>query len=142
MKKNTQELFNEIINSDSPEKYFAKNKNELRGMSLSLFLQSMLEKYGLKKSEVLRKAGQDGSNYGYEIFRNDDKVPSRDWLLSLCIAFPFSIEETQYALRCAGLSELYPRDKRDTYIIYALNNGMSVEDINEILEMHALKTIG
>lgn len=141
MKKKTEELINEIKTAKSVEEYFAANEKEFVNLSLSAFLSSKLEERKIKKSDLFRRAGQEGSNYGYELFRNDDKAPSRNILISICLAFPLSIEDTQMALRCAGLSLLYPRDERDAYILYAIKKKMKVEDLDEILEEHGMETI-
>lgn len=138
--KSTDELMHEILDSEQPDYFFQENQDEFRDLSLSAFLKSMLQSYGVTKAELFRKAGQSGSNYAYELFRNDKKAPSRDILLTLCLAFPMTIEETQTALRCAGLSVLYPRDKRDAYIMFALKNKMSIEALDELLEKQCLKT--
>lgn len=141
MKKYTEELMNEIMHNEQPEAFFEENKEEFCQLSLSEYLRSMLQKYGIKKAEVFRRAGQEGSNYGYELFQNDKKVPSRDILLTLCLAFPLTVEETQKALRCAGLALLYPRDCRDVYIMFALKNKMSVDKLDELLDEHGIRTL-
>jgi hypothetical protein len=44
-----------------------------------------------------------------------------------------NLEETQRLLKIGGGSALYPRNKRDSVIIYAINNAYSVLDCDEIL---------
>lgn len=134
--KKTEELINEIKNTENVGSFIAENRNELLDMSLSAYLNEMLKKYGVKKSDLFRRAGQDGSTYGYELFRSDAKVPSRDILLSLCLAFPLEVEEVQKALRCAGLATLYPRNARDAYIIYAFEKKLTIEQLDELLGKH------
>ena len=141
MKKSTEELFQEIQMCDCAENYLEENKEEMCRISLSAYLQLMLQKYGLKKSALFRRAGQEGSNYGYELFRNDLKSPSRDILIAICLAFPLTIEETQTALRYAGLAALYPRNIRDAYIMFALKNKMTVDALDEILEEQGSQTL-
>ncbi|MCQ2539035.1 MAG: hypothetical protein MJ114_01165 [Acetatifactor sp.] len=139
MSKTTEELMNEIRDEESIEKYLSENAGELRTLSLSEYLNSMLEKYHVKKADLFRKAGLVGSNYGYELFQNDKKIPSRDILLSICVAFPMSIDEAQYALRCGGHSVLYARDERDAYILYGLKKKLGVDSVNELLTENGLK---
>lgn len=141
MNKSTEELLNEIVQCEEQSRFFEENKNELCDLSLSVFLKQMVAKYNVKKAELFRKAGQEGSNYGYELFRNDKKVPSRDILIGICLAFPLSIEETQMALRCAGLATLYPRDRRDAYILFAIKNKIGIDELDEILEANKLATL-
>ncbi len=140
-KKTTTELFNEIDENKCADAYLEANTEHFYNLSLSDFLKEMLEKYNMKKADLFRRAGLVGSNYAYEIFRDDKKTPSRDVILRLALAFPLNLEETQHALRCAGESPLYPRDKRDVYIIFALKNGQLPDALNDTLFEHGLNTL-
>lgn len=138
MRKNTEELINEIQNTKKSADYFIENKDELCDLSLSAYLQTMLEKYHIKRAELFRKAGMVGSNYGYEIFHGTKSTPSRDILIMICLAFPLTIEETQHALRCGKLALLYPRDKRDAYVLYALTHHLELDTLNDLLTQNGL----
>ncbi|MFR6495062.1 MAG: hypothetical protein ACLUOF_00475 [Ruminococcus sp.] len=52
-----------------------------------------------------------------------------------------NLDETQTALRIAKLALLYPKDKRDSILIYGIEHGKSVMDINELLYHHNLKCL-
>ena len=69
---------------------------------------------------------------GYQIF-SGVRNPSRDSLISICIAMELSINETQEILKVASFAELYPKSKRDSIIINGISNQKSVAQINEIL---------
>ena len=43
------------------------------------------------------------------------------------------IKETQYFLRAAQVPVLYPRNQRDCIILYGLEQGASVMELNETL---------
>jgi len=139
--KTTEELMNEIVEQGENGLFFEENQEEFKSLSLSAFLQKMLSKYHVVKADLFRRAGMVGNNYGYELFQSDKKRPSRDMLLSLCLAFPLSLEETQYALRCCGMAVLYPRDKRDAYILYGLVNQLSLDAINDLLVEKKLNSL-
>jgi len=111
----------------------SKNQEEMLNMSLSEYLRELLEKYQLDKSDVFRRAQMRDTNYGYELFRDDTKKPSRDKLIKICMGFPLTIEETQKVLRCGKVRPLYPRDKRDAYVLFALKNGQSLSCLNDVL---------
>lgn len=132
-KKTTAQLMNEIQEKEDIRDFHEENSGEFQDMSLSAYLQTLLKEKGIKRAEIFRKAGLVGSNYGYEIFQNDKKAPSRDILLMICIAFPLTIEETQQVLRRAGLAILYPRDLRDAYVLYGIKNRFCLEDLNALL---------
>ena len=139
--KTTEELFHEIEEEKSMQSFFQENKNEMKELSHSAYLQYLLEVHRLKKAELFRRAGLVGNNYGYELFRSDRKTPSRDILLRLSLAFPLNMEETQQLLRQAGLATLYPRDRRDAYVLFALNEKKSVDELNSLLLENGLKTL-
>ena len=140
--KTTEELLNDIKELDEPEQFLNKNKDELRKLSLSEYLQALLEQYQIKKSDLFRRTELIGNNYGYELFQNDRKKPSRDILLQICLAFPLTIEETQQVLRRAGWAILYPRDKRDALLLYALKKQLSIDEVNSMLCDKELTILG
>lgn len=139
MKKSTEQLMNELKNASDIEDFVNKNQNEMLDFSLSEYLRQLLEKYGLEKSDVFRRAKMTESNYGYELFRDDSKKASRDKLIQICVGFPLTIEETQEVLRYGKVRTLYPRDERDAYVLFAIKNGYDMAQLNDLLFAHGLK---
>lgn len=140
--KTTEELLHEIKNADTAQSYFQENGEEVTELSHSAYLRHLLEQHHVKKAELFRRAGLVGNNYGYELFRSDQKTPSRDILLRLSLAFPLTIEETQQLLRQAGLAILYPRDRRDAFVLFALKEKKSLDELNTLLIEKGLKALG
>ena len=139
MQKTTEVLINELKSTGNVDKFINDKIEELNELSLSAYLRELLEKYGVDKSEVFRRAGMSDNTYGYELFRNDEKKASRDKLIRICIGFPLTIEETQKVLRHGKVRPLYPRDQRDAYILFALNKGFTLEELNDLLYEHKLE---
>ncbi len=139
MQKSTEMLMNELKNTDEIEDFVTENMDEIHDFSLSEYLKSLLQKYGLEKSDVFKRAEMTDTNYGYELFRSDTKKASRDKLIRICIGFPLSIEETQNVLRYGKVRPLYPRDERDAYILFALNKKYTLSQLNDILYEHQLE---
>ncbi len=140
-KKTTEELTKEINFAKNVDDYIHKNKRELSDITLSEYLNKMLAKYNMTKSEVFKKAGMSDTNYGYEIFRGEKKNVSRDKLIQICIGFPLSYEEVQMVLRLGKMSILYPRNQRDVCIMFALKNGYDLYKLNELLFEHGERVI-
>ena len=140
-RKTTEELINEIRGTDSAESFISKNRDEFIDKTLSDHINRMMEKYGVKKSELFRKAGLDGNNYAYEVVRGDKKNPSRDVVLRLCLAIPCDLDEVQQALRFAGKAPLYPRNKRDVFIMFAIKNALLPEELNDKLNENGMKLL-
>ena len=76
----------------------------------------------------------------YHIF-DGTKNPSRDKLIQLALGFPLTLEETQKLLRLGGYAELYVRDSRDAFLMFALEKKYDLSEVNELLYKNQKKTI-
>ena len=128
--KNTEELENELASTGNLKNFFADNKSNLREFTLPQYLNYLLETKNLSKAEVVKKS-QLG-DYAYHIFAGR-KNTSRSKILALALAMELSFEECQHLLYYAGVKELYARDAWDDVIIYALQNHLSLNETNELL---------
>ncbi|MBP3568019.1 MAG: hypothetical protein J6K04_02525 [Lachnospiraceae bacterium] len=129
--KDTTLLQEELRKSGSLEKFEEENNSELCVQSVADYLNELLIKYNGKKTEITQRAGLD-EGYMYQIF-NGRRNAKRDKLLQLAFGFPLTIEETQRLLRLGGYGELYVRRKRDTYLMFALEKGYNVQQVNMLL---------
>lgn len=132
--KSTDELIHEIKVATDIEDYLQKNKDHLLRGSLSQHLQMLLLKKGLRKADVMR-GSLLGRAYLYQIF-SGEKIPARDKLIALAFGLRLSDEETQKMLKLSGNRELYARDGRDALLLYALQRGMTIMTVNELLLDH------
>lgn len=131
MKKSTDELLN-ILKNSSLDTYLKNNNGEMIENPICDYLTAIIDEKNLSKAEIIRNSYIQ-TNYAYQIF-SGLKVPSRDKLISLCFGLNLSIDEAQTLLKYAGYAQLYPRVKRDSIIISAMENGKSVIDCNIILD--------
>ena len=99
--------------------------------TISEYLYNVFAEKCLVKSRVFRKAEID-EIYGYQIF-SGKKNPSRNTLIAICIGARFTLNEIQSALKIAGYATLYSKSKRDSIIIFGINNSKEVCEINELL---------
>jgi len=133
MRKTTEQLMNELEKTQNIADFVVENQEEMSDMSLSEYLRQLLEKYQVEKSVIFRRAKMIESNYGYELFRDDNKKASRDKLIQICLGFPLTIDEAQEVLRRGKVRTLYPRDQRDAYVLFALKKGYDVDQLNDLL---------
>lgn len=129
--KDTGALMNELMKSNSIDIYFKDNANYMITEELHIYLQNLLNKLGLKKSEIIRNT-ELSEVYGYQIF-SGERTPSRDALLCVCIAMKLDIETTQNLLKISGYAPLYSKSMRDSIIVIGIQNKLSVYKINEAL---------
>lgn len=133
-RKTTNELLNELnaINTVASLNSFMENTARYKSdITFSTYMLNCLEKTGLTTPELIEKA-QIQRNYAYQIL-NGTKNPGRDKVISLCLAMTFSLEETQRALTIAHEAVLYPKNKRDSILIFSINKNLSVPETNELL---------
>lgn len=138
-KKDTNELMNELIKSDNTDEYCSKNAQFMVNDKISIYLNNILENKRLVKSKIIKKT-ELSEVQCYQIFDGRRK-PSRDSLLSICIAMELSLDETQQMLKTGGFAPLYPKNQRDVIIIKGIQNNLSVAQINEHLYDLDLPTI-
>ena len=139
-KKDTSKLQSELKHAKSAESFVQENQTELQVKSVAEYLNDMLIAYNLEKSDVVKRAGFVG-NYPYKIF-NGMKNASRDKLLQLAIGFPLKLEETQLLLRLGGHSQLYVRDQRDAFLMFALEKGYDIQKVNNLLYENKKEILG
>ena len=95
-------------------------------------MNRLLVKKNLQPTDIIRRSGLERS-YVYHIINGERKNPSQGKVIALCIAFELTVEQTQRLLRSWKLPVLYPRNQRDSIILYGISRKMSVMEINEHL---------
>lgn len=131
MQKSTQELLKALQSKQDIRSYLEENQKELLSDSLQQLLEELLEKKQLTKAKVIERGNLDRV-YAYQIFAGT-RSPSRDKLLQLCLGMQATVEEAQKLLRAAGQAQLYPRDRRDSILLFALHQQISVIEVNSLL---------
>ncbi|MFI3200121.1 MAG: XRE family transcriptional regulator [Eubacteriales bacterium] len=136
---NTDNLLNEIKNSKNISDYFNKNANEMHLCSFAEYLDQWLTKQRITKADVVRLSNLNKA-YVYQIF-SGKKHPSRDKVIALSFGLKLTLAESQVLLKQAGYRELYPRDPRDTLIIFSLSHSKSILETNDLLFDHNIKVL-
>ena len=74
-------------------------------------------------------------------FLNGKKQLSRDKLICICVTLKYDIKKTRHILRCIGKTDLYCKNRRDFEILNCLQQGKSLDEINEILQKNGLNAL-
>ena len=130
MSISTTELLNQLTKADDVKQFIDKYKSEFLALTCTEFLNELLVKNDLSLSAVVKRSGQ--SDYVYKVFRGERK-PSRDIMISIAVGMCLTLNEAQLLLRIAKLAALDPRDKRDSVIIYGINERLDAAEINDLL---------
>ena len=130
--KNTSELMNELTKEEvSIDEYLENNSDIISNADIKRHWHSLIEKSQLSSFDIINRS-EFAYAYYYEVI-GGKKIPSRDKVIRLILAMHLSLEDCQKTLRICGLSELYPRFRRDSIIIFAVTYGLTVYELNELL---------
>lgn len=140
MKKDTSKIVEELGLCPDFNTFYNENKEYMVSHSLSEMLGVLLEKKGLKKSQVIRDS-ELSEVYSYQIF-SGLRIPERKKLLCLAVGMRLNLDEVQTLLKCAGYSPLYVKIPFDSIIIYGICKNLSVVDINALLFEYNMETLG
>ena len=139
LKKSTDEMLGELLQANNIEQYMKENEAYFVDLQISEFLSEYITQKGLKKSAVIKEA-EISEIFGFQVL-SGVRNPSRNTLLSLCIAAKMTVDEVQATLKIAGFAPLYPKCKRDSVILLGIANGKGVCDINNELYEHSEETL-
>lgn len=140
MKKSTDELLNEIRSTDSIDSYLSDNAENISCKKVSEMLENILTEKGLVKSEVIARS-EVSQVYAYQIFSGVKEAPARDKVLSILIAMGLILDEVQSFLKLSGYPFLYAKNKRDSILIFCIENHKSVIETNNELYSHGEATL-
>ena len=130
-KVNTKEELKEYIASDDMNNF----------TSFAEYFNSLEKVRSRSKSSLIKGSGIDRT-YGYQLLDlTKGKHLSRDKVIALSISAGLDMKEMRRGLEIAGYSPLYPRDRRDSVIIFAVNSGMDVMKTNELLYEHGFENL-
>ena len=136
----TDRLISELTKTDNIEAFLRAHEGELVVSSFAEYITQLCKQKKTTVSKVLDKA-DIGVSFGYALFKGVRK-PSRDTVIKLAIAFGLNLDDAQKLLSAAGFGGLYPKIKRDAVIIYALQRGYSLFQIQDELSRQQLAELG
>lgn len=132
MAKRTDDLMQELNGQEFDlDRYFKENPSSFINVDIKNYWKEAIKKSGKTKSDIINKADLSYC-YFYDII-NGRKIPSKDKIIRIVLAMKLDLDDCQEALRISGKSALYPRIKRDSILIYAINKGYSVYETNDLL---------
>ncbi len=131
--KPTSELIHELLNMQPKQlnEFLHNNKKYLADEKRAFYyyVKDVVDEKGIKLKDLYISAGVN-EGYAGKIVRMEKHTKNRDFIIRLCLGGHFTWEETQRALKLYGMTELYPKNARDTAIIVAINN--RIYDVYEV----------
>ena len=133
MVKSTTDLLNQLAdNTCSIDDYLEENRSNMIILEAKAFWEDAIARSGMSKCNIINKADFNYC-YFYDIV-NGRKIASRDKVIRLILSMRLTTDDCQEALRISGRSALYPRVRRDALLIYGIENGYSVDQMNQLLQ--------
>lgn len=117
----TEDLVKRLMASASPEAYLREGGTTI-DRELTDYLAELLAERGLKRADVVRDSGVN-STFVYDIFKGKS-MSGRDNAIMLAFGLRCDVRETQRLLRLAGVSELWPKRRRDAIILWCVKQGL------------------
>ena len=132
--RTTDDLMKKLNNTVTDEHLlndYLKGIDKYDGNSFKEYFGILISRHGKTRAEVVR-ASHIERTFAEHMIGGSKKI-TRNNLLALCIACGCTFPETEKCLKLTGNSALYSKNKRDAIIIYAINRGLTIQEINDIL---------
>lgn len=126
----TEDLLARLLAAPSIEQYLEEPGSTIQ-RDLPHYLRDLLEEKGMKRADVVRASGLNGT-FVYDIFAGKSR-PGRDHALMLALGMRCDLRQTQRLLRLAGVSELWPKVRRDAIIIWCIQHGLNRSETDDQL---------
>ncbi len=135
MAKTTTELLKELKRqSCSLPDYLSNHKETFIVEDIKDFWEDIINKKNYSKSNIINKSDFSYC-YFYDVI-NGRKIPTKDKIVRLALAMKMTVDECQQALKISGRSALYPKVRRDSILIYAIEKKVTITQCNTMLAQH------
>ncbi len=132
-------VLNNIENESCLDEFIKIAKENFSDLSLPNFFESICKEKNISKSLLIKNAEIDRT-YGYQIL-SGSKKPSRDKIIQLCLSARLNLEESNKALKLGNVGELYPKNPRDSILIFGINKNLNISKIDELLYNRNFETL-
>ena len=139
--KTTNDLLktiNNITNKETLDSYLETIK-KYENLNYLEYMNAVFSDNDISKNDIV-KSSEINRTYCYQIL-NGTRKPGRDNAIAIALSAKFSLTETITLLELLEIGTLYPKNIRDSIIIYAINRNMSVKETNELLYSKNEKTL-
>ena len=137
---NTEELTNKLKEYDNIDDFIQENANEFDENAFKNYLEDLLNR---NESNIAKLAQGSGVSipYAYDLFRGRKDSPRKDILLRLSFGLKLNLDETNRLLTLGGTAALRSKIRRESIIIFCINKGLSLEEVDELLHHYGLATL-
>jgi len=126
--QSTSEIINIIMQSDSAD---ILNSDIVQGVSFNDYIDELIKKHNVTKVQLLDGICVERS-YGYQIL-NGRRMPTRIILLRIAIFLHLDLKDTQRLLSVGKKEALYPKNRFDAILIFAIGHDYDLTMTEELL---------
>ena len=123
--KTTNDLLNTINNitdKDTLDLYLDTIK-KYENLNYLEYMNTLIKDHNISKSSIV-KSSEISRTYCYQIL-NGTRRPGRDTAIAIALSSHFNLAETITLLELLEIGTLYPKNTRDSIIIYSINRSNS-----------------
>lgn len=127
----TDNLFQMLDDIDDISEDWDRISSDMNAPLFHEYLSELIKERNIDaaKLEVMTLLSR---SFTYQIC-SGDRIPNRNIVVRIALVLRLSLDEAQRLLKLANRGILYPKVKRDAVIIYALKNGYSLFETDELL---------
>ena len=137
--KDTGDLHTELMQTEDLHAFLKENEESFKTEEFREMLDRLFSKCSLSKAALAKASGMS-EVYLHQVF-SGRRRPSRNRILSLCFGLGATLEETQRLLRRSACAELYPHNRRDAILIFALLHAENAVTVNDRLFAEGEETL-
>jgi len=141
MTEKTHDLMDKLTSTESHEELdqYLEQIRDKYPKDLSSYIKTILAEKGMSIADMQKKSCIDRT-YIYQIM-DGSKKPGRDKIIAMAVACKMTLPECQRALEIAQEGILYAKSRRDSVVIYAINNKIDIMGLNGLLEQYGLQPL-
>lgn len=126
--KNTRELLTNIRRMSSPD---SLKNDDYKDIDFPTYINAIMKENGIKATDLILHLNIEKS-YLYQILKGR-RAPGREFLIDFSIYARLTLDDTQRLLKIGKRQPLYPRNRKDAAIIYAITHKMSMEKYKDFI---------
>ena len=135
--RTTDDLMKELNDKVSDERSlneYLERLDKYKGDSFIQYFGMLMDRHKMTKSEIIKASLIERTFASKMLSKSENaKRPTRNHLIALCIACGCNVAETEKCLKLTENRAFNAKNKRDSIIIYGINRGMTVMELNELL---------
>ena len=125
-----EELEAELAKAESAEAFLKHHIHDMRRKNFQEYIHELLAARPITVADIARISTL--GDYVYKMFQGRRRL-RRDKLLMIALAMQLTAEETNRALRLAKYSPLDVREFRDAVILFGIQHGESLAEVEKTL---------